>query len=195
MTPTFATEFQSFDFQKWAPVASSGAATLAVIVAIVSCVYAARSFRKSSRSLELSEAQEKRKNARLDCEIDRTAHWSDKAAGVNWIGVYVLVSNPSELAGAASRAELIINYEIRGKTINHRIPADMENGTLVDTLAIPCRLEAYSADNGWLTFTLHDEVVHYSNITMATLELTDTREIKETVPVWPIREVVSDPRT
>lgn len=189
------TDFQSFDFQQWAPVLSSGAATLAVFVAIVSCVYAARSFKKAARSLELSEAQEKRKFARLQCQLERSAHWSDKAAGVNRIGVYVLVSNPSGLAGCAERAELIINYAIDGKTINHRIPTDPVKGRPSDTLGIPCRLEAYSADQGWLVFSLFDEVVNYSNVTMATLELTDTREIKETVSVWPIREVASDPRT
>lgn len=195
MTPPVATDFQSFDFQQWAPVASSAAAALAVVVATVSCVYAARSFRKASRSLELSEAQERRKNARLECQLDRTAHWSDEAAGVNWIGVYVLVSNPSELAGCAERAELIVNYAIDGKTINHRLRADTVKGAFTDTLNIPCRLEAYSADKGWLAFSLHDEVVSYSDVTMATLEIIDTREIKENVSVWPIREVENDPRT
>lgn len=196
MTTALTTDYRGFDFQSWAPVASSVFALLAVLIASVSCLVSYKSYRKSSRSLELSEIQEKRKDARLSCEVLTSGHWPDADLNLSWIGIRIAVANGSDRDGSIHRAEIVVNYPIKDKNINQRIECWMEDQTRrAGTLKIPHRLESYSSARGWLFFPIHGEVVPYREVTMVSLELHDTRDITETVPVWPIREMQSDPRT
>lgn len=126
--------------------------SFAALCSLASVIIAARSARNSSRALRLSEAQEKRRVARMNISVGQ-AHYQPHNGG-RLYRMTVLVENPTDSSGAVSKAELRITYSREGTL--HRLlnSASVDRGLAeaLDLKKPPFDVSARSAVSAPLAF-------------------------------------------
>ena len=152
-----------------------------LVVAIGSAIVSFFSFRNSTRALEISEHQEKRRSPRL--QIYFADGYRRLVSERQLFGFLVSVSNPTDINNSIARVELQITVLLRdgSKTflrINHNpeVAQSMEKSKdgAAHVFLLPVRIDAHQTLSGWLLFVLENEMIGEATVDGHRLIVEDT---------------------
>lgn len=172
-----------------AVVAATAGVWAPILVSVLALLVSLSNRRISKRALSLGTDQENRRLLGLKYSLLDSASVEISTSGTRWIGVQLLVVNPSDRPTALVTAELRVTYELDDRTviakISHRadnVPVDFRNSVL----SVPKDLGANSAVTGWLLFPLEPGLIAGPITSFAAL-VNDSRQTEESVDIWPVR--------
>ena len=176
-------------WQTWAPVAS-------VVIASLSFLIAWANRRTSKKALELSTAQEDRRKARLDLNLNQAIARRTAGVAQRLICVDVLAVNPTDRDGSVVTADLNVTYRKPGSDgivvkIPHDVSADPKLSS-IPAFVLPCPLPANGAVRGWLVFLIDDRVLDGGIIEHYDVVVRDGRGITASVQPWALQEITDE---
>jgi hypothetical protein len=177
----------------YAPVAIAAVALLSLLLGL--------SNRKMvRRSLELSEAQEARREPRLTLHLNESVSWRRPSEGERLLGFHLLASNPTDRPSSLVRAELHLTYAIHGTVTTVKVPhaSGREEVSLprgVVPIQLPSHVGANDAVSGWFLFRVAEGVTDGRAIDRYDVVLRDVHGVIETLQVTLFREVPDDEAT
>ena len=167
---------------------------LALFVSGCSAFISWRSWKNSSRALDISERQEKRRQPQLGIYLANG--YRQQIPGRQLFGFLVSVSNPTDINNAIARAELQVVYLLANDAEvvcrvqhNPKLGEDTARDNSAATVfSMPFRVDAHQTVSGWFLFVLDDDVIREDTIDTHALILEDTHGISTKTDPITVRE-------
>ncbi|MDU0313182.1 hypothetical protein RKE38_05740 [Phycicoccus sp. M110.8] len=166
---------------------------IGLFVAITAGLVGWRSLRTSRSSLNLSKAQDLRKQPGLKIEYLK---------GICLIGpVYrdylfeLIIRNPADTANSISDAELLLDYEVEGKGLILKVRAardGLPEDSEAAVMKLPVAIAANQSSVGAVKFRIANEVLAARSVERLRVELTDTFLNKLTVSTEMVQERIDE---
>lgn len=134
------------------------ALVVSALALVTSFIFGLRNRSTAKKALQLSEAQEARRQPMLDLTVDEALAWRASPT-VRLLGCHILVANPTDRSSSLVSVELQVSYTTEGVVTTVKIPtpssaSELPNG--VRTSGLPIRLDPNSAVVGWFSFVVPD---------------------------------------
>jgi hypothetical protein len=168
--------------------------SLALLISGLSLAVSWRSGKRAARALEISEAQEERKQPQLRIYLARG--YRRYADTRQLFGFLVSVSNPTDSGNSIARAELQLTYVLRNDVrATCRIPhqaalanRDEESVRGQEVFALPTRIDPHQTVIGWFLFSLDDDLIGEGTIDAHKIVLEDSHDIETDSGAIMVRE-------
>ncbi len=169
----------------WTDVVVAGAAIAALLVSL-------RSLRVSSRALQLSEKQERRKEPRLVPKLLDSC-FEDLAEGDRAYSLSLSVGNPTDSDNAIAQIEMHLRYRIDDSAsitvkLSPSVGTCSPASSIGPRLVAPSRIAAHDTISGWCDFIVKPGIVGGHMIDGYKIVLTDSHQVETAVEPFVVSE-------
>jgi hypothetical protein len=169
--------------KEWTDIVVAAAAVAALIISFVS-------LRVSSRALQLSEKQERRKEPQLVPHL-LDSDFEDLSGGDRVYSFWLSVRNPTDSDNAVAQIEMHLRYLVDGVTsVTVKLPSSNSGDPANDRprLATPSRVAAHDTVSGWCNFVVKPGLLNGRPIEGYQIVLTDSHQAEATIDALVVRE-------